>query len=82
MESVNTQNDYKTTCKKCTDKKKTDLSFVFSKSLNSKENSKKKTFLGKATGHNDHYMIDMGGQRQKIDSNGLLTGPSLQGCII
>ena len=27
------------------------------------ENNKKR-FLGKATGHNDHYMISMGGQRQ------------------
>ena len=28
----------------------------------------KKRFLGKATGHNDHY-ISMGGQRQKIGGN-------------
>ena len=38
---------------------------------------KKKTFLGKATGHNDHYMINMGGQRPKIDGNWSLTGPYL-----
>ena len=29
----------------------------------------KKIILGKATGHNDHYMINMGGQRSKIGSN-------------
>ena len=29
----------------------------------------KKTFLGNATGHNDHYMIHMGSQRPKIGSN-------------
>ena len=28
-----------------------------------------KRFLGKATGHNDHYRINMGGQRPKIGSN-------------
>ena len=28
-------------------------------------NNKKKSF-GKATGHSDHYMINMGGQRRKI----------------
>ena len=30
---------------------------------------KKKRFLGKATRHNDNYMINMGGQRPKIGSN-------------
>ena len=29
------------------------------------ENDKDR-FLGKATGHNDHYMINMGSQRPKI----------------
>ena len=29
----------------------------------------KKRFLGKATGHNDHYMINSGGQRPEIGSN-------------
>ena len=29
----------------------------------------KKRFPGKATGHNDHYMINVGGQRLKIGSN-------------
>ena len=28
-----------------------------------------KKYLGKATGHNDHYMINMGGQRPKIGGN-------------
>ena len=30
------------------------------------ENNNKKRFLEKATGQNDHYMINMGGQRPKI----------------
>ena len=30
---------------------------------------KKKIFLGKATGHSDHYMINMGGQSSKIGGN-------------
>ena len=29
----------------------------------------KKRFIGKATGHNDHYVINMSGQRGKIGSN-------------
>ena len=29
----------------------------------------KKRFIGKATGHNDHYMINIGGQRPKIGGN-------------
>ena len=29
----------------------------------------KKRFLGKATGHNDHHMMNIGGQRPKIGSN-------------
>ena len=39
----------------------------------------KSIFLGKATSHNDHYMINMGGQgeRPKIGSNLLLTSPYL-----
>ena len=28
-----------------------------------------KRFLGKATNHNDHYMINVGGQRPKIGGN-------------
>ena len=28
-----------------------------------------KRFIGKSTGHNDHYMIKMGGQRPKIGGN-------------
>ena len=42
-----------------------------------KKNIKKRS--GKATGHNDHYMINMGGQRQKIGGNCPLTNPYLQG---
>ena len=38
--------------------------------MGSSENNKEK-FLGKATSHNDHYMINMGGQRPK-------TSPYLQ----
>ena len=33
VDSINTQNDYETTSTKWTDKKKTDLSFVFLKSV-------------------------------------------------
>ena len=35
----------------------------------------KKRFPEKATSHNDHYTINMGGQSLKIDSNWLLTSP-------
>ena len=65
VESVNTQNDYETTSKKWTDKRKADWFYVFRKCLlkassrTFKRISKKiilikKRFLGKATGHNDH----------------------------
>ena len=30
------------------------------------ENNKKR-FLGKTTGHNDHYIVNIDGQRPKID---------------
>ena len=33
------------------------------------ENNNKKRFLGKVTGHNDHCVINMGGQRPKICGN-------------
>ena len=33
------------------------------------ENNNKKRFLGKVTSHNDHYMINIGGQRPNIGSN-------------
>ena len=39
-----------------------------------------KRFLGKATGHNDNYMVSMGGQRPKIDGNWPLTNSYLQHC--
>ena len=29
----------------------------------------KKRFLGKATGRNDHYLINMGGQKPKTEGN-------------
>ena len=37
-----------------------------------------KSFLQKATGHNDHYMINTGGQRPKIGSKWPLIDPYLQ----
>ena len=40
----------------------------------------KNKFLGKPFGHNDHYMINTGGQRPKIDSNWPLTSLYLQYC--
>ena len=33
------------------------------------ENNNKKGFYGKATGHYDRYMINMGSERPKISSN-------------
>ena len=33
------------------------------------ENNNEKRFLGKVTGHNDHYMINMGAQRPKTGDN-------------
>ena len=45
--------------------------------LGNKNNINKKRFLGKATSHSDHYMINMGGQRLKIGGNWPLTGPYL-----
>ena len=38
----------------------------------------KKKNPGKATSHNDHYMIIMSGQRPKNGSNCQLTGPYLE----
>ena len=46
--------------------------------MTASENNDKKRFLGKATGHNDHYMINMSGQRPKIGGNWPLAGPYLQ----
>ena len=37
--------------------------------LGNNDNINKRRFLGKANGHNDHYMINMGRQRLKINSN-------------
>ena len=81
MESANTQNDYKTSSKNSADKKKTNLFCEFCKSIQnprkqvqdrSKQflgNDNEKDFFGKPTGHDDHYMVNMGGQRPKIGSN-------------
>ena len=45
------------------------------------ENNNKKRFRRKVTGHNDHYIINMGGQRPKIGGNWPLTGAYLQYCL-
>ena len=81
VHNVNTQNDYKIKSKKWTDKKKTDLFFVFRKCVQilrkqvqdrtkeflvNKININKKRFLGKATCHSDHYMTNMGGQGPRL----------------
>ena len=39
---------------------------------------KKQRFLGRATGHNDHKMINMGGQMPTIGGNWPMTGPYLE----
>ena len=41
----------------------------FEEHLRTAASENKKIFLGKVTGHNDHYMINMGGQRPKSGSN-------------
>ena len=41
----------------------------------------KKRFLGKATGHNDHYWISISGQKPKTGGNWPLTGPYFQSCL-
>ena len=41
----------------------------FEKHLRMAVSENKKRFLRKATGHNDHYMINMDGQRPKIGGN-------------
>ena len=40
-----------------------------SKEFQENKNNIKKKILGKATGHNDHYMINMGGQKPKTGGN-------------
>ena len=50
----------------------------FEEHLHTAASGNKKLFLGKVTGHNDHYMINMGGQRPKTGSNWPLIGPYLQ----
>ena len=46
------------------------------------QNNNKKRFLGKAISHNDHYMINMVGQRPKIGSNWPFAGPYFQRCLV
>ena len=55
-----------------------DCSKEFMGNKNDINDIKKKRFLGKATGHNDHHKISMGGQRPKIGGNKPLTGLYLQ----
>ena len=93
VENANTQNDYKTTSKKWADKKKQTcyLCFVnkfkfqkktssrlFRRILGNKDNINQKRFLGKATSHSDHCMINVSSQRLKIGGSWLLIGPYLQ----
>ena len=40
-----------------------------------------KRLLGQVTGHNDHYIINMGGQRLEIGGNRPLNGPYFQRCL-
>ena len=49
--------------------KKTSSRLVKEFQENKNNVNKKKRFLGKSTGHNDHYMINMGGERAKTGSN-------------
>ena len=85
VKNVNTQNGYEAASNKWTGKKKTNLFCEIPRKQVqdcSKEflgnSNKKKRFLGKATNHNDHYMINIGGQRLKIGSNWPFTSPYLQ----
>ena len=55
----------------CLNSKKTSSRSFKIGSLGSKNN--KKRFLGKATSHNDHYLINMGGQKSKTGGNWTLT---------
>ena len=56
----------------CLNSKKTS-SKLFKAFLGNKYKINKKRFLREATGHNDHYMINMGSQRMMIGGNWLLT---------
>ena len=48
--------------------------------INITVNIDKKRFLGKANHHNNHCMINMGGQRPNCGGNSPLTTPYLQLC--
>ena len=89
VESINKQTDYKTMSKKWTVEKKTGLFFPYKQVQDrSKEFLENKIiliikrFLGKASSHNYHYMVNMGGQRLKIGSNWPLISSYLQHCVI
>ena len=78
-ESLNTQTDYETTSKNEQIKKKQTSSLFFVNVLKVKDRLKKilrnkndineKRSLRKSTRHNDHYMINIGGQMPKIGGN-------------
>ena len=78
-ESLNTQTDYETTSKNEQIKKKQTSSLFFvnvlkvqdrlKKILRNKDDINKKRSLRKSTRHNDHYMINIGGQMPKIGGN-------------
>ena len=78
-ESLNTQTDYETTSKNEQIKKKQTSSLFFvnvlkvqdrlKKILRNKNDINKKRSLRKSTRHNDHYMINIGGQMPKIGGN-------------
>ena len=78
-ESLNTQTDYETTSKNEQIKKKQTSSLFFvnvlkvqdrlKKILRNKNDINKKRSLRKSTPHNDHYMINIGGQMPKIGGN-------------
>ena len=81
------QSDCETMNKELTDKKKNKLVHgvwiprkqVQDCSKGFPENNKR--YLGKPFGHDNHYMINIGGQRPKTGSNWLLNGPYLQRCL-
>ena len=79
MNSINKQNTKRQPVKNEQIKRKQTCSEIFVKVFKSQDNKFKIVqnnfqeiilkFLGKPTGHGDHYMINMGGQRPKIGGN-------------
>ena len=53
----------------------------FEKHLHTTASENNKKIFRKIASYNDHYMINMGGQRSSISSNWLLTGPYSQRCM-